>query len=79
MNKGLVNKMGGHKKGHKVKGFKNSHQKMETGKTEEYYDEANDEGSNYLYNGQAGSFGQKAGSAYNGKKYCLTYYLRMNS
>lgn len=56
----------GYKKGHKVKGFKNSHQKEESGKTEEYYDEDHDEAGNYMYNGQAGSFGEKGGSAFKG-------------
>lgn len=58
----------GHKKGHKVKGFKNSHQKQESGKTEEFYDEENDEGGNFMVRGQAGSFGENAGSAYGGKQ-----------
>lgn len=58
----------GHKKGHKLKGFTNSHQKSETGKTEEFYDEEHDEGGNFMMKGQVGSFGQNAGSAYNGGK-----------
>lgn len=56
----------GHKKGHKIKGFKNSHQKMETGKTEEYYDEDHDEGGNFVFKGQAGSFGENSGASYQG-------------
>nr|CAI5824712.1 unnamed protein product [Callosobruchus analis] len=67
-NEGAMKMAKGHKKGHKIKGFKNSSQKLETGKTEEFYDEANDEGDQYMYNGQAGSFGEKAGSAYHGGK-----------
>ncbi|KAJ8942616.1 hypothetical protein NQ314_010025 [Rhamnusium bicolor] len=35
----------GHRKGHKIKGFKSSHHKDESGKTEEYYDEDHDEGA----------------------------------
>lgn len=58
----------GHKKGHKVKGFKNSHQKSETGKTEEFYDEEHDEGGNFMVKGQMGSFGQNEGAAYKGGK-----------
>lgn len=58
----------GHKKGHVIKGYKNSHHKDETGKTEEYYDEESDEGANYLLNGQRGAFGENAQSAYKGAK-----------
>ncbi|XP_074039237.1 uncharacterized protein [Leptinotarsa decemlineata] len=65
-NEGQMNMMKGHKKGHKIKGFKNSHQKQETGKTEEFYDEDHDEGGNYIFNGQSGSFGENAGSSYKG-------------
>ncbi|KAL1506163.1 hypothetical protein ABEB36_005575 [Hypothenemus hampei] len=56
----------GHKKGHKIKGFKSSHHKDESGKTEEYYDEEHDEGDNYVFNGQNGAFGQKGASSYKG-------------
>lgn len=58
----------GHKKGHKVKGFKNSHQKSETGKTEEFYDEEHDEGGNFMIEGRMGSFGQNKDAAYRGDK-----------
>lgn len=63
---GQVKYQKGHKKGHKVKGFKNSHQKQESGNTEEFYDEEHDEGGNFMYKGQAGNFGQNNGAAYNG-------------
>ncbi|XP_066252872.1 uncharacterized protein [Euwallacea similis] len=56
----------GHKKGHVIKGFKSSHHKDETGKTEEYYDEEHDEADNYAFNGQNGQFGQKGASSYKG-------------
>lgn len=56
----------GHRKGHKVKGFKTFHHKDESGKTEEYYDEANDEGKQLQYKGESGDFGQNAQSAYKG-------------
>ncbi|XP_072384895.1 uncharacterized protein [Diabrotica undecimpunctata] len=56
----------GHKKGHKIKSFKNSHHKDESGKSEEYYDEAHDEGGNYAFNGQSGSFGEKGASEFKG-------------
>lgn len=56
----------GHRKGHKVKGFKTTHHKDESGKTEEYYDEANDEGKHFQYKGEAGDFGKKAQSEYKG-------------
>ncbi|CAG9772954.1 unnamed protein product [Ceutorhynchus assimilis] len=56
----------GHKKGHVIKGFKSSHHKDETGKTEEYYDEEHDEGDNVAFNGQSGAFGQKGQSSYKG-------------
>ncbi|XP_056640795.1 uncharacterized protein LOC130447796 [Diorhabda sublineata] len=56
----------GHKKGHKVKSFKNSHHKDETGKSEEYYDESHDEGGNYVFNGQSGSFGEQGASGFKG-------------
>lgn len=56
----------GHKKGHKIKGFKNSHQKAESGNTEEFYDEEHDEGGNFMVKGQSGSFGENAGSAFKG-------------
>nr|XP_022904730.1 hornerin-like [Onthophagus taurus] len=48
----------GHKKGHVVKGFKSSHHKDETGKTEEFYDEAHDEGDNFNFRGQNGKYGE---------------------
>lgn len=67
-NAGEINSASGHKKGHKVKGFKNSHQKLESGNTEEYYDEEHDEGGKYMAKGQAGSFGENAGSAFGGGK-----------
>lgn len=56
----------GHKKGHKIKGFKNSHQKQESGNTEEFYDEEHDEGGKVMFKGQSGSFGQNSGAQYNG-------------
>ncbi|XP_076260800.1 uncharacterized protein LOC143196725 [Rhynchophorus ferrugineus] len=56
----------GHKKGHRVKGFKTSHHKDESGKTEEFYDEAHDEGNNLAFKGQSGSFGNQATSAFQG-------------
>lgn len=56
----------GHKKGHKIKGFKTSHHKDESGKTEEFYDEAHDEGGNYAFKGEAGNFGENAASAFKG-------------
>lgn len=61
----------GHKKGHVIKGFKSSHHKDESGKTEEYYDEENDEGDNYAFNGQNGAYGQKGESSY---KVCSHFY-----
>ncbi|CAH0553334.1 unnamed protein product [Brassicogethes aeneus] len=57
----------GHKKGHTVKGFKHSHHKDETGKTEEYFDEANDEGDNLNFNGQSGIFKENQGSSFKGE------------
>ncbi|KAG5874891.1 hypothetical protein JTB14_024317 [Gonioctena quinquepunctata] len=56
----------GHKKGHKIKSFKTSHHKDENGKTEEYYDEAHDEGGNLAFNGQTGSFGENGASLFKG-------------
>ncbi|XP_023015914.2 uncharacterized protein [Leptinotarsa decemlineata] len=56
----------GHKKGHKIKSFKTSHHKDENGKTEEYYDEAHDEGGNYVFNGQTGNFGENGASSFKG-------------
>ncbi|KAL3278971.1 hypothetical protein HHI36_016489 [Cryptolaemus montrouzieri] len=56
----------GHKKGHSIKGFKTSHHKDESGKTEEYFDEENDEGNNIFFNGQQGSFGENSASSFKG-------------
>ncbi|KAK9878814.1 hypothetical protein WA026_003652 [Henosepilachna vigintioctopunctata] len=56
----------GHRKGHSIKGFKTSHHKDESGKTEEYYDEENDEGNNVLYKGQHGAFGEDGASSFKG-------------
>ncbi|XP_050313952.1 uncharacterized protein LOC126748639 [Anthonomus grandis grandis] len=56
----------GHKKGHRIKGFKSSHHKDESGKTEEYYDEEHDEGNNFAFNGLNGAFGQSGESSFNG-------------
>lgn len=58
----------GHKKGHVIKGYKNSHHKDENARTEEYYDEESDEGANFNFNGHAGAFGENAQSAYKGAK-----------
>nr|CAH7730803.1 unnamed protein product [Callosobruchus chinensis] len=63
----------GHKKGHKVKGFKKSHHLDETGKTEEFFDESHDEGDNFEFKGHKGNYGEGAGSSFKGgneeKKY----------
>lgn len=56
----------GHKKGHKVKGFKTSHHKDESGKTEEFYDEEHDEGGNYAFKGEAEKFGDHGASSFKG-------------
>lgn len=58
----------GHKKGHKIKSFKTTHHKDESGKTEEYYDEAHDEGGNTAFKGAAESSGEKGGSSFKGLK-----------
>ncbi|EEZ98972.1 keratin, type I cytoskeletal 9 [Tribolium castaneum] len=63
---GQFNEKKGHKKGHVIKGFKSSHHKDETGKTEEFYDEENDEGAKLNFNGEAGSFGEKGASQFKG-------------
>ncbi|KAB0790706.1 hypothetical protein PPYR_14845 [Photinus pyralis] len=55
-----------HKKGHVVKGFKKSHHKDEDSKTEEYYDEAHNEGGNHKFGEGSGSFGKNSASAYKG-------------
>lgn len=49
-----------------IKGFKTSHHKDETGKTEEFFDEANDEGDNFNFYGQTGHFGEGSQSAHKG-------------
>lgn len=49
-----------------IKGFKSSHHKDETGKTEEFYDEAHDAGNNFNFQGQAGRFGEGSQSAFKG-------------
>ncbi|XP_018334165.1 glycine-rich cell wall structural protein 1.8-like isoform X2 [Agrilus planipennis] len=56
----------GHKKGHKIKGFKTTHHKDESGKTEEFYDEEHDEGSDYFHKNEKGAFGENAGAAFKG-------------
>lgn len=58
----------GHKKGHKVKSFKTTHHKDESGKTEEYYDESHDEGGNYAFKGASENSGEKGGSSFKGGK-----------
>lgn len=55
-----------HKKGHKVREFKNYHKKDESGNTEEYFDEEHDEGGNFNVQGKSGVYGQNAGSAFKG-------------
>lgn len=49
-----------------MKGFKKSHHLEETGRNEEFYDQAHDEGDNSEYSGQHGGFGQNEGSSYKG-------------
>lgn len=63
---GQFNEQKGHKKGHVIKGYKSSHHKDETGKTEEFYDEENDQGGKLNFAGQSGSFGEKGASAFKG-------------
>lgn len=56
----------GHKKGHVVKGFKKQHKLDESGRSEEYFDEAHDEGGNTEFSGQHGGFGEREGSSFKG-------------
>lgn len=56
----------GHKKGHRIKGFKTSHHLDEHGGTEEYYDEAHDEGGNYAFKGESAGFGESGASSFKG-------------
>lgn len=56
----------GHKKGHVIKGFKSSHHKDESGKTEEFYDEEHDEGEHSSADGHAGSFGEGSAASFKG-------------
>lgn len=56
----------GHRKGHVVKGFKKSHHKDESGRTEEFYDEEHDEGEQGAFNGQSGTFGENESSSFKG-------------
>lgn len=58
----------GHKKGHKIKSFKTTHHKDESGKTEEYYDEAHDEGGNTAFKGASENSGENGGSSFKGIK-----------
>uniref|UniRef100_A0A6P7GH57 Uncharacterized protein LOC114338078 n=1 Tax=Diabrotica virgifera virgifera TaxID=50390 RepID=A0A6P7GH57_DIAVI len=57
----------GHRKGHKVTGFSTSHHNDETGKTEEYYDEAHDEAGSEAFEGKSGGFGEAGKSAFKGE------------
>lgn len=61
-NVGEHNQKSGHKKGHIIKGFKSSHHKDESKKTEEFYDEENDEAGKFNFKGESGSFGEKGES-----------------
>lgn len=49
-----------------MKGFKKSHHKDENGRSEQYFDEANDEGENFNVNGESGGFGENQSSAFKG-------------
>ncbi|KAJ9598460.1 hypothetical protein L9F63_010856, partial [Diploptera punctata] len=55
-----------HKKGHSTKGFKNYHHKDETSQSTTFFDEANDEGGHFDYQGQQGGFGNQGGSSFKG-------------
>ncbi|XP_023015915.2 uncharacterized protein [Leptinotarsa decemlineata] len=57
----------GHRKGHTVKGFSTSHHKDESEKTEEFFDEAHDEGGNAAFHGQSGKFGETGASSSKGE------------
>lgn len=46
-----------HKKGHHKSGFHNTYHKDESGSNSSYFDDANDEGGKYQYNGKHGSYG----------------------
>ncbi|XP_056640956.1 uncharacterized protein LOC130447923 [Diorhabda sublineata] len=56
----------GHRRGHKIRGFSKSHHNDESGKTEEYYDEAHDEADNEEFVGKSGGFGESGSSRYQG-------------
>lgn len=57
-----------HKKGHSTKGYQNFHHKDETSKQTTFFDESNDEGNHYDYQGQQGSYGDEGGSSFKGAK-----------
>lgn len=50
-------KQDGHKKGHHKSGFHNTYHKDESGSNSSYFDDANDAGANYQYNGKRGNAG----------------------
>ncbi|XP_045479523.1 TBC1 domain family member 5 homolog A-like [Harmonia axyridis] len=69
-----IKKNVGHHKGHHKSGFHNSYHKDESGSNSSYFDNANDEGSNYVYDGRRkkydGSGSEKAqGQNYNNQQY----------
>lgn len=49
-----------------MKGFKKSHHKDENGRSEQFFDEENDEGENFNVNGESGNFGENQGLAFKG-------------
>jgi hypothetical protein len=55
-----------HKKGHSTKGYQNFHHKDETSKSTTFFDESNDEGNHFDYQGQQGSYGDEGGSSFKG-------------
>jgi len=55
-----------HKKGHSTKGYQNYHHKDESSKSTTFFDESNDEGGHYDYQGQQGAFGGEGGSSFKG-------------
>ncbi|KAF5279564.1 hypothetical protein FQR65_LT03386 [Abscondita terminalis] len=60
------NQKSSHTKGHVVKGFKKHHHKDEDAKTEEFYDEAHDEGGNANFGEHLNSFGKNAADSAQG-------------
>lgn len=68
-----------HKKGHHKSGFHNTYHKDESGSNSSYFDDSNDEGGDYQYNGKRGDYGNFQNNKQQGSYADGTHYEKDDS